>query len=139
MDKVDEVILAILKNDSRISISQLSRQVHKSRTAVESRIQKLVDKGVIRGFTIDICDDRCESYQSAFLMLQLRGNKCHLVYPQIKGFDEVIHVYSLFGELDMLLEVQCKDFEAIMALKERLLKIEQISEVKVNPILKAWR
>lgn len=139
MDKVDEVILAVLKNDARISLSELSRQVHKSRTAVESRIQKMVEKGVILGFTIDVAEEDCDNLQSAFLMLRLKGNKCHLVYPQIQGFTEICHVYSLFGDLDMLLEVKCKDFEAIMALKEKILLIEQVNEVKVNPVLKAWR
>jgi Lrp/AsnC family transcriptional regulator, leucine-responsive regulatory protein len=36
VDKVDELIIAALKDDSRVSLAQLARQVHKSRTAVES-------------------------------------------------------------------------------------------------------
>ncbi|CDF92296.1 MULTISPECIES: Lrp/AsnC family transcriptional regulator [unclassified Pseudomonas] len=138
MDKVDELIIAALKDDSRVSLAQLARQVHKSRTAVESRVQKLIEKGVILGFTINVAQDD-EALQSAFLMLRLEGNSCHLVFPKLCHHQEVLHAYSLFGDVDMMLDVRYKNFEALMAFKDRLLKIEHVNEVVVNPVLKAWR
>ncbi|MFW0754378.1 Lrp/AsnC family transcriptional regulator [Pseudomonas sp. H11T01] len=139
MDKVDELIIAALKDDSRVSLSSLSRQVHKSRTAVESRVQKLIDKGVILGFTINVAKEEGEQQQVAFLILRLIGSSCHLVFPQLHGYAEIIHAYSLFGDIDMMLEVEYKSFEELMVLKEKILKIEQVDEVIVNPVLKAWR
>jgi len=68
VDKVDEQIIAALKDDSRVSLAQLARQVHKSRTAVESRVQKLIEKGIILGFTINVAADE-EAQQSAFLIV----------------------------------------------------------------------
>ncbi len=138
MDKVDKQIIAALKEDARVSLAQLSRQVHKSRTAVEARVQKLVDSGVILGFTINVAEqDRGD--QTAFLMLQLVGNSCHLVFPQIQAHAEIIHAYSLFGDTDMLLQVSYHTFEELMALKDRILGLEQVSEVVINPVLTAWR
>lgn len=139
MDKIDELIIAALKDDSRVSLSKLSRQVHKSRTAVESRVQKLIDKGIILGFTINVAKEDAEQLQVAFLVLRLVGNSCHLVFPQIHGYVEITHAYSLFGDIDMLLEVNYKSFEELMVLKEKILTIEQVEEVIVNPVLKAWR
>ncbi len=138
VDKVDEQIIAALKDDARVSLAQLARQVHKSRTAVESRVQKLIDKGIILGFTINVAEDE-EAQQSAFLMLRLNGSSCHLVFPQIYQFREVVHAYSLFGDVDMMLDVRYRNFEELMVFKENLLRIEQINEVVVNPVLKAWR
>ncbi|WP_124359338.1 Lrp/AsnC family transcriptional regulator [Pseudomonas orientalis] len=138
MDKVDELIIAALKDDSRVSLAELARQVHKSRTAVESRVQKLIEKGIILGFTISVAEDD-QTLQSAFLMLKLNGNSCHLVFPKIYPYREVVQAYSLFGDVDMMLEVRYRNFEALMVLKENLLKIEHVNEVVVNPVLKAWR
>ncbi|WP_124424538.1 Lrp/AsnC family transcriptional regulator [Pseudomonas orientalis] len=138
MDKVDELIIAALKDDSRVSLAELARQVHKSRTAVESRVQKLIEKGIILGFTISVAEDD-QTLQSAFLMLKLNGNSCHLVFPKIYPYREVVQAYSLFGDVDMMLEVRYRNFEALMVLKENLLQIEHINEVVVNPVLKAWR
>ncbi|WP_124433589.1 Lrp/AsnC family transcriptional regulator [Pseudomonas orientalis] len=138
MDKVDELIIAALKDDSRVSLAELARQVHKSRTAVESRVQKLIEKGIILGFTINVAEDD-QALQSAFLMLKLNGSSCHLVFPKIYPYREVVQAYSLFGDVDMMLEVRYRNFEALMVLKENLLQIEHINEVVVNPVLKAWR
>ncbi|AZE90598.1 hypothetical protein C4J97_3915 [Pseudomonas orientalis] len=138
VDKVDELIIAALKDDSRVSLAELARQVHKSRTAVESRVQKLIEKGIILGFTISVAEDD-QTLQSAFLMLKLNGNSCHLVFPKIYPYREVVQAYSLFGDVDMMLEVRYRNFEALMVLKENLLQIEHINEVVVNPVLKAWR
>ncbi|AZE85143.1 hypothetical protein C4J98_3747 [Pseudomonas orientalis] len=138
VDKVDELIIAALKDDSRVSLAELARQVHKSRTAVESRVQKLIEKGIILGFTINVAEDD-QALQSAFLMLKLNGSSCHLVFPKIYPYREVVQAYSLFGDVDMMLEVRYRNFEALMVLKENLLQIEHINEVVVNPVLKAWR
>lgn len=138
VDKVDELIIAALKDDSRVSLAQLARQVHKSRTAVESRVQKLIEKGIILGFTINVAEDE-EAQQSAFLMLKLNGSSCHLVFPKIYQFREVVHAYSLFGDVDMMLDVKYRNFEQLMVFKDNLLKIEHVLEVVVNPVLKAWR
>lgn len=138
MDKVDELIISALKDDARLSLAQLARQVHKSRTAVESRVQKLIEKGVILGFTINVAEDT-QAQQSAFLMLKLDGNTCHLVFPRIQQFSEVVHAYSLFGDVDLMLDVKYRNFEELMVFKEKLLQIEQVQEVVVNPVLKAWR
>ena len=113
VDKVDEQIIAALKDDSRVSLAQLARQVHKSRTAVESRVQKLIEKGIILGFTINVAADE-EAQQSAFLMLTLNGSNCHLVFPKIYQFREVVQAYSLFGDVDMMLEVKYRNFEELM-------------------------
>lgn len=138
MDKVDKQIIAALKEDARLSLAQLSRQVHKSRTAVEARVQKLVNSGVILGFTINVAEDD-KGDQAAFLMLQLEGNTCHLVYPQLQAHAQIIHAYSLFGDTDMLLQVSYHTFEELMVLKNQILALEQVREVVINPVLTAWR
>nr|WP_258197628.1 MULTISPECIES: Lrp/AsnC family transcriptional regulator [Pseudomonas] len=138
VDKIDELIIAALKDDSRVSLAQLARQVHKSRTAVESRVQKLIEKGVILGFTINVAEGD-GTLQAAFLMLTLNGSHCHLVYPMLQQFSQVVHAYSLFGDVDMMLDVRYRSFEELMVFKESLLKIEHVKEVVVNPVLKAWR
>lgn len=138
VDKTDELIIAALKDDSRVSLAQLARQVHKSRTAVESRVQKLIEKGIILGFTIHVAEED-EVLQSAFLMLTLHGSSCHLVFPKVQQFSQVVHAYSLFGDVDMMLDVRYRSFEELMVFKDSLLKIEHVKEVVVNPVLKAWR
>jgi Lrp/AsnC family leucine-responsive transcriptional regulator len=105
---------------------------------VESRVQKLIEKGIILGFTINVAEGD-ETLHAAFLMLTLNGSNCHLVFPKIQQFSQVVHAYSLFGDVDMMLDVRYRSFEELMVFKDSLLKIEHVKEVVVNPVLKAWR
>ena len=51
-DKIDEQILEELRRDSRVPITDLSRKVNRSRTAVQSRLSRLEQSQQILGYTI---------------------------------------------------------------------------------------
>lgn len=52
MDKINRAILAELARDARVSWQELGRRVHLTGQAVSSRVQQLVDTGVIQRFTV---------------------------------------------------------------------------------------
>lgn len=57
MDTIDETdikILKLLSADSRMRIKDLSKTVKMSEPSVKRRIEKMVDNGVLRNFTIEI-------------------------------------------------------------------------------------
>ena len=51
-DKIDEQILEELRRDSRVPITDLSRKVNRSRTAVQARLSRLEQSQQILGYTI---------------------------------------------------------------------------------------
>ncbi|HLS66320.1 MAG TPA: Lrp/AsnC family transcriptional regulator [Pseudogracilibacillus sp.] len=50
MDEIDIQIIEILQLEGRISISDLSKRIALSRPSVNERVQRLQEKGVIRGY-----------------------------------------------------------------------------------------
>lgn len=52
MDRINHEILALLARDARMSWQEIGRRVHLTGQAVASRVQQLVDDGVIRRFGI---------------------------------------------------------------------------------------
>ena len=54
IDDTDLKILKLLSADSRIRIKDLSKTVMMSEPSVKRRIEKMVDIGVLRNFTIEI-------------------------------------------------------------------------------------
>ncbi|HCW8743330.1 TPA: winged helix-turn-helix transcriptional regulator, partial [Staphylococcus aureus] len=53
-DLINEKIINVLLNNSRITINELSKQVNLSAPAVRERVNKLEDQGIIKGYTINI-------------------------------------------------------------------------------------
>ena len=52
MDQLDFQILELLSNNSRISVTEISKQIGRSHSATRLRLAKIVDSGVIEKFTI---------------------------------------------------------------------------------------
>ncbi|MEC8483363.1 MAG: Lrp/AsnC family transcriptional regulator, partial [Pseudomonadota bacterium] len=50
LDRYDEKVLALLVQDARLSVSDISRQVNLSRSAVSERIKRLEEGGMITGY-----------------------------------------------------------------------------------------
>src|SRR6516164_6936545 len=51
LDHIDEGLLAALADDARATFAELGQRVNLSAPAVKRRVDRLVDRGVIRGFT----------------------------------------------------------------------------------------
>ena len=52
MDQLDFQILELLSDNSRISVTEISKQIGRSHSATRLRLTKIVDSGVIEKFTI---------------------------------------------------------------------------------------
>ena len=52
MDQLDFQILELLSNNSRISVTEISKQIGRSHSATRLRLAKIIDSGVIEKFTI---------------------------------------------------------------------------------------
>ncbi len=52
MDQLDFQILELLSDNSRISVTEISKQIGRSHSATRLRLAKIVDSGVIQKFTI---------------------------------------------------------------------------------------
>lgn len=67
LDEIDQRIIAVLHEHARISYTDLAKEVGLSRVAVQTRIQSLMDDGVIERFTAVINPEKIGINVSAFL------------------------------------------------------------------------
>ncbi|MDA4122979.1 MAG: Lrp/AsnC family transcriptional regulator [Thaumarchaeota archaeon] len=61
MDKTDEQIISILREDARLSYVDIAGKVGLSEAAVRRRVSNLVKNGVIRRFTIEVNEPQVTS------------------------------------------------------------------------------
>ncbi|MEO9275954.1 Lrp/AsnC family transcriptional regulator [Marinomonas sp. 5E14-1] len=104
-DQYDQKILGLLVNDARLSVSDISRQVNLSRSAVSERIKRMEDNGTITGYHAHTSVSKEEGV-TAYLALTFRPLSCDLVQPLVEAIPEVKLSHSISGDLDLLLLVQ---------------------------------
>ena len=123
LDTTDQKILRILTDDARLSIAEISEQIHLSPTPTIRRIKRLEDIGVITG------------YHAA---TRPTAERFYEFESRIQSFDEVVSCSVVTGRSeDYLLKVLVKDMRHYEEfLLHRLSKIEGVSQLHTSFVLR---
>ncbi|MFF2627280.1 Lrp/AsnC family transcriptional regulator [Kitasatospora griseola] len=109
LDRVDRSILRLLRQDGRASIRSVAERVHVSRANAYARISRMVEDGVIRGFTARIDHERAGQAASAYVTLRIVQNSWRTVRDQLLQLPGVAHIALVGGDYDVLMLVHTAD------------------------------
>ncbi|WP_353473963.1 Lrp/AsnC family transcriptional regulator [Salipiger sp. H15] len=101
----DRAIIAALRGDSRMSITQLAQTVGISRTTARARLEALVTEGRIRRFTIET-DQDVEGEVRAITMVELQGRLSRNVIRTLTRIPEVATIHATNGAWDLVVEIR---------------------------------
>ncbi|MGB0781805.1 MAG: Lrp/AsnC family transcriptional regulator [Marinomonas sp.] len=118
-DHYDQKILALLVSDARLSVSDISRQVNLSRSAVTERIKRMEDNRTITGYHAHTSVSKEEGV-TAYLALTFRPLSCDLVQPYIESIPEIKMAHSISGDLDLMLLVQTHSMSRLNAIRSEM-------------------
>lgn len=118
LDDIDRRIVEILVEDARVSLKELAQRVGLSSPSASERLKRLEERGVIRGFTIDVDPAALGYTLQAIVRIRPLPGKLHVVQdliqqiPQFSECDKVtgddcfvarLHIRSI-DELDKILD-----------------------------------
>ena len=127
LDAIDRDILRLLRSDGRASIRSVAEQVHVSRANAYARINRLIDDGVIRGFSARIDQERAGQGASAYITLKIVQDSWRSVREKLRELPGAAHMALVSGDFDVLLLVHTADTRALRDLV--LTRIQAIPEV----------
>ncbi|MGW4031924.1 Lrp/AsnC family transcriptional regulator [Streptomyces sp. NPDC004838] len=127
LDAIDRDILRILQADGRASIRSVAERVHVSRANAYARISRLIDDGVIRGFSARVNHERAGQGASAYITLKIVQNSWRTVREQLQALPGAAHIALVSGGFDVLLLVHTPDNRTLRELV--LTRIQAIPEV----------
>jgi DNA-binding Lrp family transcriptional regulator len=113
LDSIDRSILRLLQDDGRASIRSVAERVHVSRANAYARINRLIEDGVIRGFTARVDHERAGQSASAYITLKIVQNSWRTVRDQLRALPGVAHMALVSGDFDVLLLVHTRDNRAL--------------------------
>ncbi len=106
MDKIDYKILSCLKQNARLTASAISDEINLSVSAVIERIKKLESSGIIKGYTIELDQEKLGNNVVALMEVSLE----HPDY--IDEFTEMVkknqHIVACFyqtGVYDFVIQI----------------------------------
>lgn len=127
LDAIDRDILRILQADGRASVRSVAERVHVSRANAYARINRLIDDGVIRGFSARVNHERAGHGASAYITLKIVQNSWRTVREQLQALPGAAHIALVSGDFDVLLLVHTPDNRTLRELV--LTRLQSIPEV----------
>lgn len=128
LDLLDHKIIEELKNNSRISFSDISQKIDKTEATVRRRVKKLLEDGIITRFTIDFNIDSKQSI-SATIKAIPDFKDIKRILKQLRDIEEIKHIWRLSGDCGLLMKVDISTIDKFNPLIEE--KISQIQGIKI--------
>lgn len=141
LDAVDIAILSMLKEDARVSLAKISREVGLSSPTIKDRVDKLEDQGVILGYRPVLDYGKLGLGLTGFVGVMLDPQRCcdADIVKDLKEVEGIMEGWFTDGEEDMLLMVRVSDPLSLMDKINQIRSIEGVYRTRTvitldNPI-----
>ena len=119
LDARDRKILNLVQRDAKLPQSEIAKRVGLSTAAVNERLKKLEQSGVIRHWSAQVDPRALGIGITAFIEVFIERPQLEKGFiEQVSALDEVLELHHVTGEFSLLLKVRTHDMDA---LKELLL------------------
>jgi DNA-binding Lrp family transcriptional regulator len=102
MDVIDEKLLLALRENGRASTARLARLVGRSRTSVQSRIERLEKQGIIVGYAALLAPEHSLGAVRAHVMIKVGPKEARAVPAALRAIAAVRVLHSVSGEVDLI-------------------------------------
>ena len=125
MDECDLKLIDQLQKHADIALTKLSRRLGMSKTTCWNRLQRLEERGVIKGKYTQLNRLQLDLSVVVFLSISVGRHSPEWVSQftaLIERFPEIVEVHRLTGEsADYQLKIICSDIDAYDLLQQRLI------------------
>lgn len=127
LDRTDELILDSLQADGRMSTADLARTVALSPSSAADRVRRLVDAGIITGYTATV-DAQALGYSiTAFVRLAFASGNYKPVHDLLAVLPEVIEAHHVTGNDCFIMKVLARSMTDLERITGKLAALGSIT------------
>lgn len=138
MDDTDRRLIALLRDNARLSVASLAHALGVSRGTVQNRIDRMAARGTIQGFTVRVRADAEPARIRAITMVAVEGERTEKIIKLLRGYPEIQSVHTTNGRWDLVLELNTESLEAFDTALQRIRQIKGISGSETSLLLSSY-
>ena len=135
MDDIDRQLIALLRENARVSVATLAKKLRVARGTVQNRLAKLEGDGTVVGYTVRLRPQVEEQRIRALMTVAVEGNKAEAVLKALRGDPAVSALHSTNGRWDIVAELRADSLEAFDRVLAAIRRIEGISSTETSLLL----
>jgi len=126
LDDIDRKLLALLQDDDRLALAELSRRTGVAVSTINDRIKRLVADGVISGFHARLDPEKLGLELLAFMLVAWSNPKVERVFlKKIRATRQVLECHHVTGAWNYLLKVRLKNTKELESFLSGTIKAVQ--------------
>ncbi|HLT11112.1 MAG TPA: Lrp/AsnC family transcriptional regulator [Micromonosporaceae bacterium] len=127
IDSLDARLIALLAAEPRLGVLECSRRLGVARGTVQARLDKLIARGIIRGFGPDISPAALGYSVTAFVTLEIRQRYGHdPVAAHLAEIPELLEAHTITGSGDLLCRIVARSNADLQRVIDQIVSHEAI-------------
>jgi len=129
IDKIDKKIIDLLMEDSRITNVQIAQKIKRSESTVRQRMTKLVERGIIKRFSIMINPIAFGYNTEAYIGINTNPGKLLKVIKSLKKINDIVSISTTTGDYMILCKIWAEDGVHLSDIVDKIEDIDGVLEV----------
>jgi DNA-binding Lrp family transcriptional regulator len=125
-DQLDARLIKTLRDNPRVGLLEVARQLNVARGTVQARLARLESSGVITGHGPEIDPGKLGYPISAFVLIELAQGRLPEAVAAMEKVPEVLEADGVSGPHDLICRVVAKDTEHLQQVVNQLLQTPAI-------------
>jgi len=113
IDDTDMKILAELMRDASLSVPKLSKKININSSVVYSRIKRMIRRGLIKKFTVEVNEDFLGYNIIAIIGIDIDATIREKIIDHIGRFKEVRELSDVTGRFDLFADVRARSLNEL--------------------------
>ncbi|WP_206484168.1 Lrp/AsnC family transcriptional regulator [Thalassotalea sp. G2M2-11] len=135
LNEKDEELLSILRCNARASVSDIAKALNVSRTAIQKRISKLENNGIIKSYTVELGQNYTQDLVNVNVSLKVKPNKRNNVCIALRKIHQIEYIYSISGDYDLLMTIAVQTLAQLSDILEQICSLPGVERTNSSIIL----
>jgi len=136
LDEIDQQIIGILKENSRLTYSAIGKKIGLSEVAIRKRIKNLMSKGVIKRFTIEV--NTSQRANAIVLISVSPSTSTSSISEKLSKIEGVKDVHEITGQYDVFVNISAPSIAEVNKCVDDIRSIEGVVNTNTMIILRSW-
>lgn len=136
MDKnKDQALIRLLRQNARLSITEIAKRLKVSRTTVQQRMERLEREGTIQGYGVRLGEAYRQRTLLAYVSVEIAPKMSAVVCKRLEKFEDVEALFTVSGKFDLLLQVRTLTPVALDQLLDEIGHLEGVMRTESSIVL----
>ncbi len=135
MDDLDRRLIAELHMNGRASVPKLAETLGVARGTAQTRLDRLIASGTIKGFTIRLRDREGERQIRGIILIEIAGRNVKAVVAAVKKEPGFVSVHNTTGNWDMIGEFEVPDMASLSRIASNVRAIDGVGKSETYLLL----